>query len=306
MGILPKHLHLLAITYPSHPIRGDVLVLGQQFIYASLKDVRDIFEVHGMIANDLPSGFDTMPRIPNAPKDFTNVQSVLTLLGAKSVRVADVSDYENPDYIIDLNYNVDPKYVEKFDVVLDVGTLEHVFDVPTALNNIVRMLKPSGNVVLCYPASNAIDHGFYSFSPTLLYDYFAVNGFSNFSCYLLEGTAHNLYKKEKIYIYNGFDRQFPLVSPHGVEVFFFATKERMETELHKPTQSIYVDTGNHANKPKSQQVMATKQDITLVRRLLRAANRLTRRWRPEIIDSILFSKLTKVNKKDNLEYIGKF
>jgi SAM-dependent methyltransferase len=304
MGIVPTHLHLFALEHPTRPLRGDVLILGQQFVYATLAEVRDILRGHGATISELPAGFDTAPKIPDAPAQFTNAQTVATLLGAKSVRVADVSSYENPDYLIDLNYDVDATYVERFDAILDVGTLEHVFDVPTALNNMVRMLRPGGLVALGYPASNCIDHGFYSFSPTLFYDYFAANGFDDFSCYLVEGSSHNQYKKSRLYRYKGYERQFPLVSRHPVEVFFFATKRRTG-ELRKPSQSFYREVWGNAAKPEPKQAVRVGK-ASPIRRLLRHANRITRRTRPELIDALLSARQTRVNKRDNLEYLGRF
>jgi hypothetical protein len=48
------------------------------------------------------------------------------------VYATDVSTYENPDFIIDLNEPVDVSYYE-FDTIVDVGTLEHLFDIAAAL-----------------------------------------------------------------------------------------------------------------------------------------------------------------------------
>ena len=53
------------------------------------------------------------------------------------------------------------------------GTLEHVFHVPNALANLNAMLKPSGAILHVLPCNNWVDHGFYQFSPTLMFDYYA-------------------------------------------------------------------------------------------------------------------------------------
>ena len=59
----------------------------------------------------------------------SNAQAVLTLLGADVVQVSDISPNETPDFIIDLNNPVGPEFNQKFDVIFDIGTLEHIFDV---------------------------------------------------------------------------------------------------------------------------------------------------------------------------------
>ncbi|MBI5399113.1 class I SAM-dependent methyltransferase [Candidatus Saganbacteria bacterium] len=247
MGILKSHLELLALEFSQHHIRGEVLVLGQQAVFGALNDVKNIFLAKGIKIASLPEGFDTRNKIPGwigtPANDYTNVQSVLTLLGAQRVYVADISDYESPDYLIDFNNEISEEYREKFDVIFDIGTLEHVFDIPMALSNIVKMLKKGGELVLVLPAANAIDHGFYSFSPTLLFDYFSANGFENFSCYLIEGSSFNIAKKAKIYRYDKVGRPFPLLSDKSVEVAFFATKktDTDNAKIIKPIQNIYAN-----------------------------------------------------------------
>lgn len=145
--------------------------------------------------------FDIKNKIPawqrTRYENYINCQTVLTLLGAKRVYAADVSNYEKPDIIMDLNIPVDNKYHNKFDVILDIGTLEHIFNIPQALENITLMCKSGGTIILGAPASNAINHGFYQICPTLYYDYFKINGFENFSCFILEGSNLNYEKKGK-------------------------------------------------------------------------------------------------------------
>ena len=132
----------------------------------------------------------------------TNAQALFTLLGASNVYVADISTYESPDFLIDLNCPiVDTTLHQRFDTIVDVGTLEHVFNVAVALRNICLMLKDGGNIVLILPCSIAIDHGFFSYSPTLFFDYFCANGFENISCYLVEGSPYNYERKGKVWQY---------------------------------------------------------------------------------------------------------
>ncbi|MBR1301742.1 methyltransferase domain-containing protein [Bradyrhizobium sp. AUGA SZCCT0042] len=60
----------------------------------------------------------------------------------------DVSKYEGADFEFDLNSDDLPSELRgKFGVVLNGGTLEHVFHVPNALTNISRMLMPGGLAV---------------------------------------------------------------------------------------------------------------------------------------------------------------
>ncbi len=313
MGLVPSHLHLLAMEQKKHPMKGDVLVIGQLAVYETLEDVRRVFHTHNITPNILPDGFDVKNKIPHCvgtPREkFTNVSAVLTMLGVKKVFVADISDYENADYLIDLNYPVDQKYYDKFDFILDSGTLEHLFDVPTALANLARMVKKGGRIIFINPCSNTINHGFYSFNPNLFFDFFAANDFSNFSCYLIEGSSFNVYKKSNIYRYNyrsSLD-EYALSSKNMVEIYFCATKNANADlkEMKKPIQGMYLayDWGKkNINKPALNQLTVLhkfKEKIDFYKRKLEFA---TRRFRPEFIDRFWKSK----RRGYNLTYLGKF
>ena len=298
-------MHLLAVEQVNHPIKGDVITFGQQKVYAPLEDVRRIFAQHSVQLHDLPADFDASTKIPGDDPSHTNAHAVLKMLGADNVYVADVSDYENPDFVLDLNEPVGAKYENRFDVIFDIGTLEHVFDVPTALESIVRMLKPGGCVILGYPVSNFIDHGFYSFSPTLLFDFFAANGFGDFSCYFTEGSCHNLYLKSKVYKYIGVEGQFPLISPHPVDMLFWARLGEKPAKITKPMQSLFVQCWKKSQERRSGQI-APRWSSGLKSLIRCAVELIPARIRPEIIDSTLFGRGTRFNKRDNLRYIGKF
>ncbi|MEJ0068059.1 MAG: hypothetical protein WDO24_04265 [Pseudomonadota bacterium] len=57
---------------------------------------------------------------------------------------------------------------------------------PNFLKNVFELLRVGGRVVHVCPASNAVDHGFYSFSPCLFYEFYRTNGWRIDSCQLLD------------------------------------------------------------------------------------------------------------------------
>jgi SAM-dependent methyltransferase len=246
MGMLKRHIHLLAMERQRHPVRGRVLTLGQQSVYATLPKVRKILQNRGVPMATLPEGFDTTNKIPAWKGTWwgrnTNAQTVLSLMGAKEIVVTDASDYEGAELLLNLNDPIPDNLTEQFDVILDIGTLEHLFDVPTALANLVKMLKTGGDLVLILPASNSIDHGFYTFSPSLLFDYFRANGFDGFDCYLMAGpVSFFIPRRVKVYKYQEGSAEYLLATHHGgVEMAFFATKRESRAVMQKPIQSRYV------------------------------------------------------------------
>ncbi|MEW5895579.1 MAG: methyltransferase [Candidatus Omnitrophota bacterium] len=304
MGLLPGHLHILAIEQGKRPcIDGDVLTLGEQAVYATLKEVHEIYRRHDLALNELPDDFDTANKIPawkqTVYEKNTNAHAALTLLGARRVYSVDVNDYENPDFIFDLNDKVDNAFHERFDVVFDCGTLEHVFNVPEALKNICRMLKPGGMVVLMNPASNAVDHGFYSFSPTLFYDFFQSNGFQEFSCYLMEVNNYNYLKKGRVFRYKQVGREYPLNLAQGMDVCFFAKKRKSltEVEYNPPAQSVYP--AYFWNKEKYREGLFK---TTKMKELLKKIELTTSSFRPVWIDRLVKDR----KRRAGLEYLGRF
>jgi SAM-dependent methyltransferase len=90
-------------------------------------------------------------------------------LGTRDLVSIDNSNYQHASILHDLNKPIETGLEEKFDVVIDGGTLEHVFNFPVAIANCMRMLRVGGRLFLFTPCNNQLGHGFYQFSPELFY-----------------------------------------------------------------------------------------------------------------------------------------
>ncbi len=107
-----------------------------------------------------------------------HAEPFLALLGAQKTASMDASNYEQASLIHDLNRPVPEDLKEQYSVVHDGGTLEHVFHVPQALRNCMEMVRVGGHFTQVTVANNFLGHGFWQFSPELLFRVFsAVNGF---------------------------------------------------------------------------------------------------------------------------------
>jgi len=95
-----------------------------------------------------------------------------TAMGAETPHSMDASDYERADIIHNLNEPVPSALLDRFDCLVDGGTLEHIFDFPAALRNCLQMVRPGGHLIICNMANNHMGHGFYQFSPELFYSAF--------------------------------------------------------------------------------------------------------------------------------------
>jgi SAM-dependent methyltransferase len=126
----------------------------------------------------------------NLVEDLKQVQleryaeSFFQRLGAKVVDALDASAYEGANVIHDLNQPLPSEHKSKYDVVFDGGTLEHIFNFPTAIKNCMEMIKVGGHYISLTPTNNFLGHGFYQFSPELYYRIFnASNGFKMVKMY---------------------------------------------------------------------------------------------------------------------------
>lgn len=99
------------------------------------------------------------------------------MLGFEEVHAVDYSEYEGADIIFDLNDPLPDSLKGAFDYVINGGTLEHVFDIARAMENMSGMVKDGGLIMHLSPSDWWINHGFYSISPTFFQDYYRANGF---------------------------------------------------------------------------------------------------------------------------------
>jgi hypothetical protein len=90
-------------------------------------------------------------------------------LGATSVDSLDASDFEGATIIADLNQPLPQDLRRRFSAVFDGGTLEHVFDIATAMRSCLDLVELGGHYIASSPANNWPGHAFYQFSPELVY-----------------------------------------------------------------------------------------------------------------------------------------
>lgn len=99
-------------------------------------------------------------------------------LGAEEVVSFDASSYENATFTHDMNRPIPAEWKNRFDVVFDGGSLEHIFNFPTAIANCMNMIVTGGHFISSNPTNNFSGHGFYQFSAELYYRVFSEsNGF---------------------------------------------------------------------------------------------------------------------------------
>ena len=134
--------------------------LGRQQLLVSNRSLRKVLREFG----------HTVDR--EAVRQLTDggfADGLLELLGAEVVHSFDFSDYQGATVLHDFNEPLEGKFLSGYTAVIDGGTLEHIFDFRTAITNCMGMLEPGGSFLSLSPANNYLGHGFYQFSPELLF-----------------------------------------------------------------------------------------------------------------------------------------
>ncbi len=158
MGLNWHSMNLLVEARREGIELGRVLTIGRLNIFVSKPKIRQM-----LIAN----GLDDLYRDEAASAKYA--EPILEMLGASHVDSLDASDYEGATLIADLNKPISEDLYSRYDLIVDGGTIEHIFNLPTALSNLMKMVKPGGRLVVCTMANNYFGHGFYQISPELFY-----------------------------------------------------------------------------------------------------------------------------------------
>lgn len=96
------------------------------------------------------------------------------VLGCSSIEAVDPGT-PGSEYKFDLN---DPVAIDKqFDLVLNLGTGEHIFNVFQFYKTVHELTRPQGLMVHAAPMTGWFDHGFYNFQPTFFFDVARTNNY---------------------------------------------------------------------------------------------------------------------------------
>lgn len=174
MGLTAESIRFLAEAWPGQGRVNRVLTLGRQGLWVAPARLEGILRTHGLWGSD----WDSAAFEARLTRADWRLAELLRQMGVAEVHACDASGFEGADLIHDLNLPVPGEWEEHYDLVIDGGTLEHVFNLPVALGNAMRMVRTGGRLVLFTPANNYCGHGFYQFSPELFWRVFTeANGY---------------------------------------------------------------------------------------------------------------------------------
>ena len=127
-------------------------------------------------------------------KSIISDKLIYTAMGFRQFDSIDISPRHGVTSItFDLNLpEITKVIVEPYDLTLDAGVMEHVFDVKQVFIHMTDLTKLGGYIMHIAPGNNTFDHGFYQISPTLFRDYYQKNKFDISDISVL-GLSRNTY-----------------------------------------------------------------------------------------------------------------
>lgn len=170
MALGPHEVAFLATASQQGVDFDRTLMIGRQQSFGSARQLGGALREAGMHVD---------------PGDVTEMveqryaEPVFHSLGGRVVDSLDASEYEGATLVHDLNRPVPAELRAKYSVVIDSGSLEHVFNFPVGLAGCLESVALGGHYLAITPMNSWAGHGFYQFSPEL---YFRVlseqNGFT--------------------------------------------------------------------------------------------------------------------------------
>ena len=255
MGLTRSSLKIIIKEHLHKSIEGDLLVIGKQTVGIKKKDVLDIFANFKINTDYLKKvkKFDTFTRSAKANKqqlffDHDVLKGISKKINYLSL---DKSNYEKADIIHDMNLPLNKKLYNKFDFIIDGGSMDNSFDPVSFLKNITKMLKSNGRAILInhfYQTPGA----FLAFSPEYYFSYFAINNFADVKTFVAVAKSNLIDRynyRSELYSYNPYfsrDKDFDHI--HSVKnmntianVITVVEKKKLSTYHKIPVQIQYME-----------------------------------------------------------------
>jgi hypothetical protein len=150
MGIDYTSLEAILLSQKYLIKKNKMLTLGKQHIHIDKSTFDSILYKNGIVSSNFYS--------PNSETMFEK-------LGFFKIDSLDYSSYEGATIVHDMN--IKTNITQKYDYIYDGGTIEHIFNTPQVLDNIINLLDVDGVFCSVTCNNNLSGHGFYQFSPEL-------------------------------------------------------------------------------------------------------------------------------------------
>ena len=195
MGIGGPATSLLSTLYNNDLLKEtkSVVEIGAQ----------DINHHHQSFVDDFPHNIPTKMRNIDFPK-YKNPKEMYKSIGIEKYESIDVNAHADSKPF-DLNENLFSQYSykEKFDLVTNFGTTEHIFNQFEVFRNMHNLCKVNGLIIGIVPMQGSLDHGFFNYQP-ILFEHLALANNYEMNLFWTVAThkfyTHNILPYDKKFI----------------------------------------------------------------------------------------------------------
>lgn len=243
MAISATHFELLSRLKPILPRGGSLLEIGEANWYGDIPPVTTLAELWKVLPDSERAeiGKQVNDWMGEGLTPFTAVKSLYAILFAPK-RVVAVDMNGTPEaWRLDLNAPLPP--LGEFDVVINHGTAEHVFDVAQVFRSMHDACKPGGLMIHEAPFTGWLDHGFYCLQPTLFYDMSAANGYE-----LLSVAIEEIQSKQVIDVESREAMTALLPNVPNNAMLYVVLRKAADAPFRVPLQGYYNQTLSEAGK----------------------------------------------------------
>jgi hypothetical protein len=249
MGIAKNALYRLSQCLPLLGNLSDkkILTLGVQDCHFSNETLLEFLRRHSIPHNPLSAGdvllttgFKHLSEQERQKSgQYVHQKTLFRTLGfsAENISALDYSTFEGAEVVHDLNNPVPAELEGKFDLILDGGTIEHVFSLKDAFSNLIRMTR-SGGLIVHFSPVDFINHGFINLNAELVHDVYLANGFEEITVKYMAIPNHQR-RSEQHYL--EFDpHQFPFSLQPYYATFLHGVYRKLESKpFSVPQQGMY-------------------------------------------------------------------
>lgn len=260
-------LRMLLRTRDRYKLKGDVLTLGVADVHGSYEEMEGVLKQER--ATYLP--IEPKNRLRSLTKrqsefsllfghsDFMHQNDLFKMLGFNKIESMDAFDNEAPTYVQDLNNPVPKDLHGKFDAIMDFGTFDHVYDIRTAITNVVDMLKVGGVVVFYDAMIGWHNQSYYNFQPPFYFDTFKAYGFTEPEMFIHYYPKYGHGRKSRTtwreYRYND---EINFRKPFHYTACYFTARKSAQVHADKFLMNYYIEHHDHEPEASPQQDLATQ------------------------------------------------
>ena len=166
------------------PLSGRVLCIANLTVDLTREETLKLGCGYGLAVDPEQFALDDVTRASDGNQ--VDMRSFFRAIAGCEVEVMDLSAYEGATIIADLNEDIPRELFGRYDVIVEGGTLDNIFDPANAIRNLHRMLADGGRLFSRNVFNASLFNSAYvSLPPDWFFDFFAWNRYHALCLYFV-------------------------------------------------------------------------------------------------------------------------